>query len=160
MAESRGRSGSSLCLSCRTAAAPPARRSASHPTSPDRRSRPGPPCRLACPDVGWEGSGREKERKRVNKRLRREREREREGKKEREREREPTLMMTQWAGRLTPHASVAVQTRTRTCPFMKRRSIRFLSERSIPAWWIPNPNGKSAFISRLRDFSTSLSDSL
>ena len=44
-----------------------------------------------------------------------------------------TFIITVWAGRLTPQASVAVQTRTLTRPSEKSFSTRFLSLLSIPA---------------------------
>ena len=44
-----------------------------------------------------------------------------------------TFIITVWAGRLTPQASVAVQTRTLTRPSEKSLSTRFLSLLSIPA---------------------------
>ena len=42
-----------------------------------------------------------------------------------------TLMMTPCAGRLTPQARVAVQTRTRIWPLAKYFSTRFLSDLGI-----------------------------
>mmetsp|Transcript_3399 Transcript_3399/g.7067 ORF Transcript_3399/g.7067 Transcript_3399/m.7067 type:complete len:216 (-) Transcript_3399:1040-1687(-) len=65
------------------------------------------------------------------------------------------LMMTVCAGRLTPHASVAVQTSTLMSPSPKSRSMSDRSGRSIPAWWMPKPLAKSVRSSWLRDLSTS-----
>jgi len=64
------------------------------------------------------------------------------------------LITTECAGRLTPHAKVAVQTSTRAAPAPKKRSTRVRSGRSIPAWWMPKPVRKSSFSSTLRDLST------
>jgi len=55
----------------------------------------------------------------------------------------PTLMITAWAGRFTPHASVAVHTIILIWPSAKSFSIRFLSLRTNPAWWIPIPAANS-----------------
>ena len=44
-----------------------------------------------------------------------------------------TLMITAWAGRLTPQASVAVDTSTLISPSEKRRSTIDRSVRNIPA---------------------------
>ena len=49
-----------------------------------------------------------------------------------------TLMMTAWAGRLTPQANVAVHTRHLMKPSEKYFSTKFLSCLNIPAWCIPS----------------------
>lgn len=50
-------------------------------------------------------------------------------------------MMTAWAGKLTPQASVAVHTRTFMYPLENMCSTSVRSCRNIPAWWIPKPSG-------------------
>lgn len=57
-----------------------------------------------------------------------------------------TLMITAWAGRFTPQARVAVQTRTLTWPLENMLSIRLRSDLNMPAWWIPKPSGNISFI--------------
>ena len=64
-------------------------------------------------------------------------------------------MTTVCAGRLTPHAKVAVQHKTFTTPAAKRRSTRVLSDRSMPALWQPKPRWKSSFTSLFLLRSTS-----
>ena len=49
------------------------------------------------------------------------------------------LITTVWAGRFTPHARVAVETKTWRCPSEKRSSTRVLSDLLRPAWWTPMP---------------------
>lgn len=65
-----------------------------------------------------------------------------------------TLMMTACAGRLMPQASVAVHTSTLTSPSANSRSTRFLSLRSMPAWWMLKPSAKRSRSCLLRDLST------
>jgi hypothetical protein len=48
-------------------------------------------------------------------------------------------MMTECAGRLTPHARVAVHTNTLMMPSANIFSTMFRSERRIPALWHENP---------------------
>jgi hypothetical protein len=50
------------------------------------------------------------------------------------------LIMTVWAGRLTPQAKVAVQQRHLMRPAAKASSTMLRSERRRPAWWIANPH--------------------
>ena len=49
------------------------------------------------------------------------------------------LMMTVWAGRLTPQASVAVETRTWMWRSAKRSSTSVLSSLDMPAWCMAKP---------------------
>lgn len=49
------------------------------------------------------------------------------------------LMMTKWAGVLTPHASVEVATRTRILPSTNSLSTLERSCSFSPAWWSPIP---------------------
>lgn len=65
------------------------------------------------------------------------------------------LMMTVWAGRLTPHASVAVDTSTCTWPSANRSSTRVLSDRAMPAWWMAKPWGSRSRSSALLQVAAS-----
>ena len=51
-------------------------------------------------------------------------------------------MITVCAGRLTPHASVAVEHSTWTWRSAKRSSTSVRSARARPAWWIAKPYGR------------------
>ena len=53
-------------------------------------------------------------------------------------------MMTVCAGRLTPHANVAVDTSTCMWPSAKRSSTSVRSARVIPALWIAKPYGNKS----------------
>ena len=57
------------------------------------------------------------------------------------------LMITVCAGRLTPHASVAVLTSTCVWPSANSSSTSVRSERFMPAWWMAKPKGSSSFSS-------------
>lgn len=65
-----------------------------------------------------------------------------------------TLIITAWAGRFTPQAKVAVQTRTRIKPRANSCSTIVRSCLNIPAWWMLNPSGNSSRSCLLRDFIT------
>lgn len=49
-----------------------------------------------------------------------------------------------WAGRLTPHANVAVEINNYMCPSWNKSSTNNLSDLAMPAWWIAIPSGKSS----------------
>ena len=59
------------------------------------------------------------------------------------------LMMTVWAGRFTPQASVAVETKIFKCLSANSSSTKSLSGLDKPAWWIPIPSTSSSFKSLL-----------
>ena len=54
-------------------------------------------------------------------------------------------MITVWAGRLTPQASVAMQTRTWIDPSANSSSTNPWLSLDIPAWWMAKLNGKRSF---------------
>ena len=51
-----------------------------------------------------------------------------------------TLIITAWVGRLTPQASVAVDTSTFISPSEKRRSTIDRFVLNMPAWWMLKPS--------------------
>lgn len=53
-------------------------------------------------------------------------------------------MMTEYAGKLTPHAKVAVETKIFIFFEANKFSTVSLSDRLSPAWCIPIPSGKSS----------------
>jgi len=60
--------------------------------------------------------------------------------------------MTVCAGKLTPHAKVAVETKSYICFAPNRSSTNAQSHQSSPAWWIPIPNSIRSFKSWLTQF--------
>ena len=58
------------------------------------------------------------------------------------------LIITVWAGRLTPQARVAVDISTCMWPSANRSSTRVLSILFIPALWIAKPYGSKSFKSK------------
>lgn len=65
-----------------------------------------------------------------------------------------TLITTACAGRLTPQASVAVQTNTLIRPLEKSCSTKVRSCLSIPAWCVLNPSGNRSRRGLFLDFIT------
>lgn len=63
-------------------------------------------------------------------------------------------MITVCAGRLTPQASVEVQTSSLSRPHSKSCSVSERSGRSMPAWCTPMPLANSCCTSAERDLST------
>ena len=61
------------------------------------------------------------------------------------------LIITVCAGKFTPQASVAVHTSSWIKPSENSFSIRLRSERSIPAWWHPNPFSTSSLTCYLKN---------
>ena len=65
-----------------------------------------------------------------------------------------TLMITASADRLTPQASVAVDTRTLIRPLEKRCSTTDRLVRNIPAWWMLKPSENKSLNCLLVDART------